>query len=83
MYFFAQGTLHNPSQLTGLQDAETRALRVLKAEGTVLSAFRKPAGGIVSFVQGDSEASIRVRMDTLPFVAHGLLTFEYTEVIDL
>ena len=83
MYFFAQGTIHNPAQLAEMQDAETKALRALKAEGTVLAAYRKPMGGIVSFVQGESEASIRERMATLPFVAHGLLIFEYTEVINL
>ncbi len=83
MYFFGQRTIHNPARLAGLQGAETRALQALKTEGTVLAAFRKPTGGIVSFVQGDTEASIRERMATLPFVEHGLLTFEYTEVIDL
>jgi hypothetical protein len=83
VYFFAQGTIHNPAELGVLQAAETEVLRALKAEGTVLAAFRKPTGGIVSFVHGDSEASVRARMATLPFVAHGLLTFEYAEVIDL
>lgn len=53
-------------------------------QGLVKEAFRKAVGpGVISILQAASLEEARAHMGRLPFVALGLMTFEYTELIEL
>ena len=39
-----------------------------------------PDHGVIGILEGPSLQEVQAQMARLPFVAHGLLTFEYTEV---
>ena len=50
----------------------------------VREAFSPAAGhGVIGILEGPSLESVQAQMARLPFVAYGLLTFEYTEVTPL
>jgi uncharacterized protein YciI len=84
MYFLATGTLTNLGQAGPHQQEETRVLNELREQGLVREAFRRAAGpGVISILQAPSLEDAQARMGRLPFVALGLLTFEYTELIEL
>jgi hypothetical protein len=84
MYFLATGTLTDLSQAGPHQEEETRVLSELRARGLVREAFRRAAGpGVVSILEASSLQEAQEQMSRLPFVALGLLTFEYTELIEL
>jgi hypothetical protein len=83
VYFFATGTVSKPDQIGPHLEEETRVLNHLRAEGVVLQAFRHPTGGVVSFVEGTDLAEVEAHMARLPFVALGLMSFEYSEVVEL
>jgi uncharacterized protein YciI len=85
MYFLATGTLTNPSQISSSQhEEETRVLNGLRAQGLVREAFRRADGlGVISILQAPSLEEAQAQMSRLPFVALGLLTFEYSELVEL
>jgi hypothetical protein len=39
--------------------------------------------GVIGILEGPSLHDVQAQMARLPFVAYGLLTFEYTEIIPL
>jgi hypothetical protein len=50
----------------------------------VREAFRRATGpGVVSILEASSLEEAREQMSRLPFVALGILTFEYSELIEL
>ena len=50
----------------------------------VREAFSPATGhGVIGILVGPSLAAVQAQMARLPFVAHGMLTFEYTEIIPL
>ncbi|WP_329535466.1 YciI family protein [Streptomyces sp. NBC_01450] len=68
-------------QLVPHAEEEARVLRRLKADGVVLCSFRRTdKPGAFLIVEADSLDSARERLDQLPYVANGLLTFEFIEV---
>jgi uncharacterized protein YciI len=85
MYFLVTGTLTNPDRIgPDQQEEETRVLSQLREQGLVREAFRKASGpGVVSILQAPTLEEAQAQMGRLPFVADGLLTFEYTELIEL
>lgn len=84
MYFLATGTLTDPSQIGPHQQEEARVLTELREQGLVREAFRKAAGpGVIGILEASSLEEAQAQMSRLPFVALGLLTFEYIELIEL
>jgi pimeloyl-ACP methyl ester carboxylesterase len=85
MYFLATGSLTDPGQISPRQqEEETRVLTELRQQGLVREAFRRAVGpGVISILQAPSLNEAQAHMGRLPFVALGLLTFEYTELIEL
>jgi hypothetical protein len=85
VYFLATGTLIDPGQISaGQHEEETRVLNGLRKRGLVREAFRKADGpGVIGILQAPSLSEAQAQMSALPFVALGLLTFEYTELVEL
>jgi muconolactone delta-isomerase len=84
VYFFVTGTVTKPDQLAAHEAEETRVLNDLRQEGTVREAFRRTAGhGVFGIFVGPSLEEVQAQISRLPFVALGLLHFEYTEVTEL
>jgi hypothetical protein len=84
MYFFATGHVTHPDLLGPYMEDEKHALAALRREGIVREAFTPVGGhGVISILEGASLDEIQVQMSRLPFVARGLLNFEYTEVTQL
>jgi hypothetical protein len=84
MYFLATGTLTDLAQAGPHQQEEDRVLAELREQGLVREAFRRAAGpGVIGILQASSLEEAQAHMGRLPFVALGLLTFEYTELIEL
>ena len=84
MYFLATGTLTDPAQAGPHQQEEDRVLAELREQGLVREAFRKADGpGVISILQAPTLQEAQAQMSTLPFVTLGLLTFEYTELLEL
>jgi uncharacterized protein YciI len=84
MYFFATGHLLSPDQIGPLMEEEKRVLSELRQQGLVREAFTPVSGhGVISILEAPSLQEAREQMNRLPFVAHGLLTFEYTEITEL
>jgi uncharacterized protein YciI len=78
------GTLTQPGQIGPHQQEETRVLNELREQGLVKEAFRMAAGpGVIGILQAASLEEARVHMGRRPFVALGLMTFEYAELIEL
>jgi muconolactone delta-isomerase len=84
VYFFVTGTVTKPDQIAPHAEEETRVLNELREEGTVREAFRRTAGpGVVGIFAGPSLEEVQAQVSRLPFVALGLMHFEYTEVTEL
>jgi muconolactone delta-isomerase len=84
VYFFVTGTVTRPDQLAPHAAEETRVLNELRQEGTVREAFRRTSGhGVVGIFVGPSLEEVQAQISRLPFVALGLLHFDYTEVTEL
>jgi hypothetical protein len=84
MYFFVTATMIRPDEAADYRDEETRMLKELRAEGVVTSAFLRTDGrGLVGIVQGTDLADVKTHVGRLPFVANGLMAFEYAEVVPL
>jgi len=84
VYFFATGHVTQPAEIGRYLEEEKRILAELREQGVVREAFSPAAGhGVISILEGPSLQDVQAQMARLPFVAHGLLTFEYTEVVPL
>ena len=84
MYFFVTASMIHPDKAANYRDEETRVLNDLRAEGVVTSAYLRTDGhGLVGIVQGTDLADVESQLGRLPFVANGLMAFEYAEVIEL
>ena len=84
MIFLARGSITDPEKLAPLIEDEMRVVGELKAERLMKSVYRRAAGpGTVMILEGESEDAVRARMDTLPFVAEGLMTVEYDEIYEI
>jgi hypothetical protein len=84
MYFFVTATMISPDNAADYRDEETRVLNELRAAGVVTSAYLRTDGqGLVGIVQGADLADVKTDVARLPFVANGLMAFEYTEVVPL
>jgi hypothetical protein len=84
MYFFVTGHVSRPGEIGPYLEDEKRVLGELREQGVVREAF-SPAGGhgVIGILEGPSLQEVQAQMARLPFVAQGLLTFEYTEVTPL
>ena len=81
MYLYVTGTVTDPGGLAPHAEGEARVLRELKADGVVLSAFRRhDRPGAFLIVEADSLQDAQQKLGRLPYAANGLLTFEYVEV---
>lgn len=84
MIAIARGSITEPDKLEPILDDETRVVEQLKAEGVIKTLYRRAAGpGVVVILEGESMDAIRERMNTLPSVLAGLMTFEYEEVSEI
>jgi hypothetical protein len=84
MHFFATGKLTHPDQIGPYLEAEKRVLTELREQGVVREAFTPTGGhGVIGIFEGPSLDAVQAQVGRLPFVANGLLTFEYTEVTEL
>jgi len=84
MYFFVTGHVTRPAEVGRYLEEEKRVLEELREQGVVREAFSPAAGhGVIGILAGPSLESVQAQMARLPFVAYGLLTFEYTEVTPL
>ena len=84
MIFFARGSVNDPEKVAPFVEDEMRVVGELKAEGLMKSVYRRAAGpGVLMLLEGESEDAVRARMDTLPFVAEGLMTIEYEEIYEI
>ncbi|MDT0469264.1 YciI family protein [Streptomyces gibsoniae] len=81
MYLHVTGTVTATDGLAAHSEEEARVLRELKADGIVLSAFRRHDGpGAFLVVEADSLQDAEAELGRLPYVANGLLTFDYVEI---
>jgi hypothetical protein len=84
MYFFVTASMIDSDGGEVYRDEETRVQNELRAEGVVRSAYLRTDGqGLVGIVQGTDLADVKARLARLPFVANGLMAFEYAEVVPL
>ena len=84
MYFFVTATISQPDKVAVYRDEETRVLNELRAEGVVTAAYLRADGqGMVGIVQGTDLADVETHLGRLPFVANGLMAFDYAEVVPL
>jgi uncharacterized protein YciI len=81
MYLHVTGTVTDPSGLAAHAEGEARVLRELKADGVVLSAFRRhDRPGAFLLVEAESLQEAQDKLGRLPYAENGLLTFEYVEI---
>jgi uncharacterized protein YciI len=84
MYFFVAGHVTHPGEIGRYLEEEKRVLAELREQGVVREAFSPVAEhGVIGILEGPSLQDVQAQMARLPFVAHGLLTFEYTEISPL
>jgi uncharacterized protein YciI len=84
MLILATGAISRPNEIAALAEEETRVLNHLRGSGLVLSAYRyKEHPGVISVLDAPSIDEAQLMMDALPFVAHGIMTFEYSELLEL
>lgn len=63
---------------------EKQVVAELQAEGILSSAYRKLDGsGVFGVVHCSDLAEAKAQVARLPFVAHGFLEFEFTEIVPL
>ncbi|MGW4673857.1 YciI family protein [Streptomyces sp. NPDC004324] len=82
MYLHVTGTVTaERERLAPHAEEEARVLRRLKADGVVLSSFRRTdTPGAFLIVEAESAHAARELLGQLPYVAHGYLTLEFLEV---
>ncbi|MFJ4847148.1 MULTISPECIES: YciI family protein [unclassified Streptomyces] len=84
MILHVTATMDESADPAPFREEEHRVLEELRAEGTVLAAFRRhDRRGAFLVAEAADPADARARLGRLPFVAHGILTLEYAEVSPL
>jgi muconolactone delta-isomerase len=84
MNFFATGSILDPARMSSLQDEEDQTLEQLREEGTVREAFRfTEKHGVIGIFEGPSLEAVQEQIARLPFVRHRVMTFDYSEVVEL
>jgi uncharacterized protein YciI len=84
MHFFVTATLIHLDKAADYREEETQVLNELRSEGVVVSAYLRTDGqGLVGIVQGTDLADVQSQLGRLPFVANGVMGFEYAEVVPL
>ena len=84
MIVYAKGSINRPDLIAPHVDDEIRVLGQLKAEGVIKSAYRRAAAPAVYVIlEGSSIDAVRDRVDTLPLVIEGLLTFDFDEIYEI
>jgi uncharacterized protein YciI len=84
MYFFATGNVIHPEQIGHYLDEEKAVLAELRQQGLIREAFtRTGSHGVISILEAPTLEDARTQMNRLPFVAHGIMTFDYTELTEL
>jgi hypothetical protein len=84
MIAIARGSITEPDKLGPFIDDEKRVVEQLKAEGLIKAIYRRAAGpGTVVILESPTMDATRERMNTLPFVAEGLMTLEYEEIYEI
>jgi len=81
---FARGSITDRDALAPHRDEETRAVAQLKADGVMKAAYRRSAEpGVYVVLEGSSIDAVAERVNTLPFVAEGLMTLAYEEIHEI
>ncbi|WP_059014354.1 hypothetical protein [Mycobacterium sp. M26] len=63
---------------------EDRVVADLRAEGVISAAYRRcDGGGVVGIAHAADLATLRSQLARLPFVSHGLMKFEFVEIVTL
>jgi muconolactone delta-isomerase len=84
LYFHLTGVVSEPEKLAPYKDEEKRAFGELRSEGVVVHAFRSSGEPtIYLIVDATTDEEAREQMARLPYVAAGLLTFDYVEVAQM
>jgi hypothetical protein len=79
--FLAIGQLTPGADIAPHFAAEQQRVAELRAEGVVEQFFLKAdRSGSVFILSGDSQAAVQERIDTFPFVQHGLIRFDLIEL---
>jgi hypothetical protein len=81
MNFFVTATMITTDGAEAHRAEETRTLNELRGEGVVSAAYLRTDGqGLIGIVHGTDLSDVQAR---LPFVVHGLMAFEYAEIVPL
>jgi hypothetical protein len=81
---FARGSITDRDALAPHRDEETGAVAQLKADGVMKAAYRRSAEpGVYVVLEGSSIDAVAERVNTLPFVAEGLMTLDYEEIHEI
>jgi muconolactone delta-isomerase len=81
---FARGSITDRDALAPHRDEETRAVAQLKADGVMKAAYRRSAEpGVYVVLEGSSIDAVAERVNTLPFVAEGLMTLDHEEIHEI
>jgi hypothetical protein len=84
MNFFVTAAMIKTDGAEAYGVEETRVLNELRAAGVVSAAYLRTDGqGLIGIVHGTDLADVQAHVGRLPFVAHGLMAFEYTEIVPL
>ncbi len=84
MLFHLTGVIADPEATLPYKEEEGRVFRELRGEGVVRSGFRRTGRpGVYLLVEADTPEAAEQQMARLPYVARGLLSFEYEPVTEL
>jgi hypothetical protein len=84
MILLARGSITRPDALAPYVDDEMRVVRELKDEGVMKAVYRHAASpGVYLLLEGSSIDAVPGRLDTLPFVIEGLMTFDFEEIYEI
>ena len=82
--FHATRAVSDLSKIGPYIDEEIKILADLKGEGVVEHAYRRSQGpGVILIVNASALGDARQQLGRLPFVAQGLMTFDYTPVNEM
>jgi hypothetical protein len=63
---------------------EAKVVSELRAEGVLSASYRRADGaGVFGIAHGADLAAVKAQIARLPFVAHGLIEFDYVEIVPL
>jgi hypothetical protein len=84
MNFFVTATMITTDGAEAHRAEETRTLNELRGEGVVSAAYLRTDGqGLIGIVHGTDLSDVQPQLARLPFVVHGLMAFEYAEIVPL